>query len=366
MFGLEFMGSLPEIALGVFEIYLLAAGPVLLLGVPVIMASVKLPSKLGIQDIKEEELSEGQRLAFDEIDALMAPQGFHPARTFTATELPNRNILRVYLSSADPAVPIAAAITTVNDNSIISDQYFELETRFADGTVVQTKNTTHQEAFAKLPHVELHDHPEMSNPLTLKPKHDEYCSAHRAKGARFYSADELIDLIEEDNLQQMDYQLKRGRLARTKAGQFRLTFSNAVRQVLGFVNPFKDPRVSYKVASVLLLIGLPIAAVAAISTTEVGLLHAIGSQVPSVTREMAVFIAMLPLVAAGSVAIAGVFGSHSVIWAVFVPLVESRMLLPHGVAGFGGHFPILIMLVGAVQISLVTSNYLSRRRDITR
>jgi hypothetical protein len=346
-------------------IFLYAAGPVLALGVPTVLASVRLPPRLGVQAVKEEELADHQLAAFREIDALMAPQGFTPGLTFTATELQGRSLARAYVSSGDPALALAAGVSTTQEAGTHSENFFELETEFEDGTLVHTRNTRSVSPFENLPRVEMHEHPEIRNPLTLKLKHDAYCARHRAKGAKFYRAEQLEERIEADHAEQMEHQVACGRFAPTKDGKFRLTVSNAVRQVIGFVNPFQDPRLHSRAASLLLLVILPIATVAAVDLPYGGLSGLISAWLPTLSPELATYAALIPLVAAGSVAIGLALGSKAVIWTIFLTLVEIRILMPDGLPGLSGFLATLVLIAGAVKVSLMTSHAVNRRRDLT-
>ncbi|MCP3987218.1 MAG: hypothetical protein GY723_22760 [bacterium] len=363
--GVESGLALTEIVWVLVATYAYAAGPILMFGVPILLKTVRLPSRLGLQDVKDEELSERQAQAFQEIDSLMASQGFLSTVTFTAKNFPDRNLVRGYLSNRDPAVALAYAVASLNEHGTLANQNFELETRFSDGTTVQTRNTDHQSVFDKLPEVEIHEHPGIKNPLALKLKHDTYCAPHLAKDARFVNARNFFEHIETDHARQMEYQIERGRWVTTGEDSYRLSVSNAFGQVAAFVNPVKHPRLVNKLVALLALIGLPIATIGLVGMPDAGLAEFVGTQFPTFSRELSVFIAMLPALAIGSVVLGSLFGANTVIWSILVPLAVVRFLLPDGIPGFGGWLPILVMLGGLMQISRIASNTINPRRGST-
>ena len=63
-------------------------GAVAVLGPAALLKTIRMPARLGIQPVKEEELDDAQRRWFTELDGLLGSQGFRPAMNVVATGCP--------------------------------------------------------------------------------------------------------------------------------------------------------------------------------------------------------------------------------------------------------------------------------------
>lgn len=340
--------------------FLSIAAPVLVFGVPAIMLAATLPARLGVQPVKKAELTDAQRRWLSEIDGLLLPQGYAPALTFTAVQVGNRNLGRAYLSSGDPAVAMAGSVVSkAEEGSPLASTWFELETRYEDGTEVGTSNSADTGRFAAPPHVERRKLPHLRNPLAVKGAHDKACEPHRARTARYFRAEELVELIETDHVRQMDYQVKAGCYVRKQDGGYRLSFLQAVRHVVGYLNPFEQRQLWRRLASAVLVTGLPLLSAAA------GTLGApiVATQLSLADPRVAMFGAMLLPVLLGAVALGAVLEAKAPIWAFFLPLVAVRMLPDLELAGFEHAVPLVLGVVSA-QLALWTTGVINGRRGM--
>jgi len=111
------------------------------IGLPRIVGSIHIPAEVELQEVPEYELTDRQRIFFDEIDGKLAAMGYSPAISYRAVNMQGHNLLRTYLSDSDYAIIMLTLLRSEVENAEDqSTHYLEVITRFADGALAITRN----------------------------------------------------------------------------------------------------------------------------------------------------------------------------------------------------------------------------------
>ncbi len=138
-----------------------------------------MPVELEIEDVAQSELTDGQRLYFDELDRSIAPLGFRPARTYTVGNLQGFNLVRSYLSEVGPEMVHAMLLRAEASFNATPTalNYLEVMTRYADGTGASTRNGDVSTVFVEPPHLDIAVRRTLHSPAEL-------IAAHRKRSER--------------------------------------------------------------------------------------------------------------------------------------------------------------------------------------
>jgi hypothetical protein len=326
------------------------------------MKAIGLPARLGIQPVKDEELDDAQRRWFGELDGLLGSQGFRPALTCVATGLASKNLSRLYLSSGDPSIAIASALSQKQGDVQLAKSYVEFAADFQDGTSVLTTPVLEQGGIEPPPQLQVFRHPSARNPLALKQKHDAHLQPLLARGARFYTAEQLAEVMETDHARKMEHNVALKRWRRD-GDNYRLTFTNALRVVAQYLNPFSEQAWDVRMA-----IAVVLALVPALGTLVLGVgpftwLPRVEAFAPGLDLATAWLCVFAPVVLLGSVVLGAVLEARAVPWVFFFHLAENGALAPDGRTTFQSLSALAVILVG-VKAAGWASNLVNSRRQI--
>jgi hypothetical protein len=325
------VGPLLPVFVVVFKYLCWSMGTVAVLGPFALLKTIRLPARLGVQAVKDEELSDAQRAWFEELDGLLGSQGFRPALTFVAKDLPANNLSRAYLSTGDPSIALASAVSQKKGSVQLAKSYVEFAVDFQDGGSLLTTTVLEQGGIASLPQSKIFRHPQARHPLVLKQHHDAHLRPLLAQGARFHRADELGEVIEADHARKMAHNVAIKRWRQLPDGRYRLTFRNALRVVAQFLNPFSEQPVDLRVAVALTLVLVPALGTAVLGVPQLGWLPVVFSLAPpSLDPGTTWLLAFAPVVLLGSLALGVVLEARAVPWVFFFHLAESGALAPAG------------------------------------
>jgi hypothetical protein len=207
----------------------------------------------------------------------------------------------------------------------------------------------------------VHRHPGLRNPIALKLKHDAHTRPELARGARFYRAEDLPAAMEQDHERKMHHQVRAGRYRRCADGRYGPRFSSAARQVLEFLNPFTRRGGGARVVTALALLVIPLLGTAVLGIPEVGWVAWVQGIAPGLPTSYAWLLVFAPVTALGGAALGISLEAKAVPWAIFIPLAESRALMPRDGASFAWIGAIAVVLLG-LKASLIVSEWINKRR----
>ena len=337
-------------------------GTVAVLGPVVLMKAIGLPARLGIQPVKDEELDDAQRRWFGELDGLLGSQGFRPALTCVATGLASKNLSRLYLSSGDPSIAIASALSQKQGDVQLAKSYVEFAADFQDGTSVLTTPVLEQGGIEPPPQLQVFRHPSARNPLALKQKHDAHLQPLLARGARFYTAEQLAEVMETDHARKMEHNVALKRWRRD-GDNYRLTFTNAVRVVAQYLNPFSEQAWDVRMAIAVVLALVPALGTLVLGVGPLTWLPRVEAFAPGLDLATAWLCVFAPVVLLGSVVLGAVLEARAVTWVFFFHLAENGALAPDGRTTFQSLSALAMILVG-VKAAGWASNLVNSRRQL--
>jgi hypothetical protein len=132
--------------------------PVVVVGTPLLMATVRVPRRLEFEVAAEAELGDAQRRWFERVGELLRTPGYEPAVTFVAKNLPSQNLSHAWVSGLDGSVALAMALSDERDGSVLSENLVEFNTEFSHGSFVNTRSRSVTDLFDVLPGCERHIH----------------------------------------------------------------------------------------------------------------------------------------------------------------------------------------------------------------
>jgi len=218
------------------------------LGVPLVMSRVRVPGTLVFREVPPDELTERQTACFADLDRMAAPIGYGPASTFRVADFPNRTLSRLYLSSRNPAVLYAHAITD-RGNRTAPVNYCEFVTVFGDTLAVTTTNAPRISAFPPIPENPSQSLPNVRDLAELARRHGERAE-HLGRGLpMFLGRDEVFVRNAASHERWCRIHVTGGYL-RFRRGRRSLspTWRLAVRGVIVYLNPFAGSFSSAKFA----------------------------------------------------------------------------------------------------------------------
>jgi hypothetical protein len=310
--------------------FLITIGIMVMVGVPRIRRTVWLPRDLKFQEIPPEQLTPAQAAFLNSYDEKLANLQFRIFKTFRVPNMIGHNLIRIYLSSADPA---KCAITMVAaKNKSLFASYVEFATKYADGTRLVINNNRSSGIFDPLPGVVTRRFTGLKDVVELKRRHDVEVEKFRQRGIVFYSPDNYFDDFRDYHRKYVEYQASRGLLRwDANAGIYRATSWTALRGIRDFLNPIADRNVSVLrfLVGVVAGGGLPVLVKSEALPINIWLLTQAG---PYGT------IAALwtPLVAycAAGLAIGLLFSRRTFIWALLLGVLPGRLIFGAAQVGY--------------------------------
>ncbi len=318
-------------------LFLVIVGLFFVVGLPLITRRVWMPVQLEIEDVAESELTDGQRLYFDDIDRSLGPLGLGSARTYRVANLQGFNLVRSYLSEVDPEMVHAMLLRAEAsfNQTPTALNYLEVMTRYADGTGASTRNGDVSSVFAEPPHLDIAVRRTVHSPADLVAAHRQRTSTYKIREPLFAKAEDLVPLLQEHHERWSRFQVEHGALRTDpEAGLLHPTVKTGLRGISNFLNPFADNfTVARMIGALLLGLAIPVAGTFAFANPTSPAITWLAGHVPidpiilSWGALGAVF-ALLGLVTGL------LFGSKSFLWTFILAWIPLRLLGPALVPAF--------------------------------
>jgi len=305
----------------------------LLVGVPLIRATVHLPARLETELVPEEALDPRQRGHFQALDAALAGAQYRPLLTCRAPNLQGANLMRIYGSDVEPAV-IGAAVLRSKETAAghLAQSYLEIITELEDGQRVYTRNPQTADLFDVPPGRQIEDLPGVSDPLKLLARHRLRVTQVKRSSARYHHGRDLLAEWREDHERFCRFQVERGLLRPDPSGErYRATTRLALRGVFSFFNPLADNFTLPRFAAGLLLgMALPALTIVATAGPAEALPHGLQWLQPLAGRialsEPARLAAVGGAFALAGAAVGFVFTSKALVWGLLLGYLPLRLL----------------------------------------
>jgi hypothetical protein len=211
----------------------------LVIGIPAILAKVRLPADFSTQELSDLELSPAAREFFQQVDASAQAIYFRPFKNFTIPGFAQKNEHRIYLSGDNAHALLATAMTMQNRVTRV----LEFATRFQDDTEADTGNAPVSLLFEKPPWQDAKRYPGLYDLAKLQGYHLERVQKKIAQGVgpKPIAEAQVMLEIERSQVRSCQYQVEKGILKKDQAaGVYRATPKIALRGVWAFLNPLAD------------------------------------------------------------------------------------------------------------------------------
>src|SRR5262249_33468934 len=145
----------------------------LLSGIPRILQLPGLPRVLAFEEVPDSALTPVQATHLSKLDAACGTLHYRPVFNIRVTNLPNANLSRFYLSSADPALILTSLLRVkTGKEGDRSADYVEIITRYRDGTYLATSSSGTRTPFDLPPRRVVQKFPGL-DVARLKERHDQ-------------------------------------------------------------------------------------------------------------------------------------------------------------------------------------------------
>jgi hypothetical protein len=324
---MDWLGWIPEPATLDVLVWGILVVPVVVFGVPVLMASVRVPRRLELQEVPEDQLGGAQRRWFADVGLRLRELGFEPAVTFQAPNLPSRNLSRAFVNGMDGSVALAVALRDERPGSALSDNVVEFNSEFGDGTFVNTRSTSVSDLFDVPPlhHSYIHRTRDLR---ALKRHHDSHCRPYQAAGVRPVRADRVLARLAEFHQVWIAHQIARGLLRVRDTEWCGPTLRLALRGIASFFNPFGD-----RFSALRLLVAIasggavPLLVALALNHPGVPVISIVQGLVP-MSNDLAVILALAPVFIAAAASVGWILESRAVMWAPLLASLVGWLTLP--------------------------------------
>ena len=125
---MSWIGWIPDLHALDLWVWGILVVPTLVVGIPILMATVRVPRVLAFEEVAEGELSSAQQRWFEKLGEPLRGVGHETAVTFRAPNLPSQNLSRAWVSGMDGSVALAVAIRDERESSVLSDNLVEFNT----------------------------------------------------------------------------------------------------------------------------------------------------------------------------------------------------------------------------------------------
>ncbi len=235
------------------------------IGLPLITRRVSVPRTIVFERVADHELTEGQARYFADLDPRLLAIGYRPVGDRRAVNMQGRALVRTYMCDADPAVITMNLLTSeVEGAGEHPMNYLEIITRYADGTILSTRNAEISDVLATVPGHIIQERKDVGDPAKLKLAHDTRARDLLVHGPLHSRPDDFERAFDEFHERWCLHQIDRGLLVPRSDDPQRLrpTVKAGLRGIANFVNPLADNfTVSRFVAAIVLGIVAPVAAV---------------------------------------------------------------------------------------------------------
>jgi hypothetical protein len=315
---MDWIGWIPDLRVLDLWVWGLLVAPVVVAGVPLLLATVRVPRTLELEEVADSDLDPTQRSWFDGIGQQLRTLGYETGVTFRAPNLPGENLSRAWVGGMDGSVAVALALKDERGHSVLSENLVEFNTEFSDGSFVNTRSTAVTDLFDLPAGYARHIHPTRS-PRTLKQLHERHCQRQKVAAVPV-QASELLARMGDFHRRWIAHQLDRGLLRVVDDEWCGATVRLALRGIRSFFNPFGD-----RFSPLRLLVGLaagltaPLLVAIALSLPSLSLVPQVQSVIP-VSSHLAEVLTLAPALLLAAAAVGWIFESRAVVWA---PLLAS-------------------------------------------
>lgn len=200
-----------------------------------------LPIRCDYQEART--LTPEQERCFAPYDTQLEAMNYRPASTYRVANM-GHNLVRVYINPADVAqclvMVVEVAVKAGQVRGVNHSQTIVFTTRFADGTVLTTRNMKLKSLMDEPPYRVLQECPALSEPAKLKRRHD--ARAAKLGGCPVSPAADPASMFRQfqsDHDRFLSYQVERGVCELDKTRNAYVLSSKAHwRGIRNFLNPF--------------------------------------------------------------------------------------------------------------------------------
>lgn len=330
----------PEIVYFLFTVAIF-----LILGIPRIRRSVWLPRELQFQDVPQQELTAEQTKYVGSYDQKVAELGvgYYPFKTYRVPNMLGHNLIRVYLSSTDPAKCVLVMVASKGKGLFSS--YTEFASMYADGSRLVINNNSTTGIFDDMPGAIAHRYKGLTDLTELKRRHDAEAEKLRPRGIVFYNASNYFEDFRQYHLKYCEYQTSKDLLRwDPKSKVYRATTRTALRGVRNFINPLAHNSSFLRfVAGVALGGGLPIMAAMWRASILLWVSAHTSADAALTGRLFPIFVYGIAGVSVGLL-----FSRRTFIWGFLLGVLPTRLFLGVGEAGYGLWMAAIADLTGRV------------------
>jgi hypothetical protein len=360
---MEWIQWIPEPATLDLWVWGVLVVPVVVAGIPLILASVRVPRFLALEEVADGELSDAQRSWFERVGTRLGGVGFEPVATFRAPDLPSHNLSRAFTNGRDGSVAIAMALRDRREGSALSDNVLEITTEFGDGSFVNTRSRSITDLFDLPPGYRRYIHI-TRDPLALYRHHDRHSRERGAASPQPVIADRLLARLAEFHERWIAHQIDRGLLRERNPRTCGATLRLALRGVGAFFDPFGDrfsvPRLLAGLAAGL---GAPLIAALALGHPSLPLMATLQSLLP-MSNHLAEMLMLAPVFLAGAAGVGWMLESRAVVWAPLLVSLAGWLALPHTTPDEWVRLTWLLLLLGTSAVANGASNLRHRSQAL--
>lgn len=302
-------------------------------GLPTITSKVFVPRRVQFECVADHELTPAQTNYFARLDPKLLELGYRPMGNRVPTNMQGGALLRLYLSDADPAMILMNLLASeVEGARKHAMNYLEIVTRYADGTVLSTRNAELSEVLDILPEHIIQERRGIREPSKLKSAHDRKAEDLRLRGPLFTRADEFEEKFHDHHERWCRHQIDRGLLTEVPDDKERLrpTIKAGLRGIANFLNPYADNFTPLRLLlSLIFGLAVPAAAVLWLSAPGSRLIEWMSQATP--LDPATCLVACLFLVATFvGIVIGMLFTGKAFIWSFLLTYVLLRIMVPLG------------------------------------
>jgi hypothetical protein len=216
----------------------LAFGPPLVVGLPLLLASVRQPAEIEVQEVDPATLGRRVRRWHDGLDAKFAKLAYQPAGTFRVATTPTQTMLiRGYTSDVEPHAAAALSVLDAKEDQVSSETWIEFSTGFATGRSVSTASLRRSRLRRRMCSAEAHDAPGVKDPARLKAIHERNCAPHLVRGPEFAKAEVFKEALAEAWRRDMAHMHSTGLFRALPDGRTGITPRGSIRYILDTLSP---------------------------------------------------------------------------------------------------------------------------------
>jgi len=323
--------------------FLFVTAIIVALGIPRIRRTIWLPRDLEFRDVPPEDLTPAQAELLSSYDQKLAGLGYRTFKTYRVTNMLGHNLIRVYLSSVDPAKSVVTMVSS--PNKALFSCHVEFASKYADGTHLVINNNNITGIFDDMPGVTIRRYKNITDIAELKRRHDAEAEKFRDRGIVFYTPENYLEDFRQYHVKYCEHQASK-KLLRwdSQTGVYRATTWTALRGLRNFFNPLADNfSVARFVAGIVLGGGLPLFVVMDRVPISLWLRAHLGANaLPAIA-----FAPLIVYTVAG-ISVGLLFSRRTFIWGVLLGILPAKLLLGVAQAGYAFWMALIADLTGRV------------------